>query len=312
MSARTGLSPLEIHVLSAIDELGGRSDRPHRKVARVLTTLEDAHGYGPRYTFEVLCNLAQGWEVWVPLVDPHGNFGSPDDPPADPRYIECRLSPVGSMTLASERGVLSPLPIDLLNGNTYRGGMRPPFLPRRLLDALLALVEGDPADEAIVETVGPPAFPVGCEVSGQIAELIAGERATLVCTARFTREDDAIVITHLPPGIGVSEVGSRVTDRVMPKDWIDRHPELANEAMLRLRDVRNESRDDQIRLVCEPARDTDPAETEAAIRRIWGVTIRMQCTLGMPLATLLRTWVAEHAEAGTRDALLGLHALVAG
>ena len=39
------------------------------------------------------------WSAWasrsrcgVPLVDPHGNFGSLDDPPAAPRYTECRLA----------------------------------------------------------------------------------------------------------------------------------------------------------------------------------------------------------------------------
>ena len=36
-----------------------------------------------------------GFSLHAPLIDGHGNFGSPDDGPAAARYTECRLSPRG-------------------------------------------------------------------------------------------------------------------------------------------------------------------------------------------------------------------------
>src|SRR5262250_1385028 len=36
---------------------------------------------------------ARRWSARLPLVDGHGNFGSPDDGPAAYRYTEARLAP---------------------------------------------------------------------------------------------------------------------------------------------------------------------------------------------------------------------------
>jgi DNA gyrase subunit A len=42
--------------------------------------------------YDALVRLGQGFSKVVTLVDPHGNFGGLDDPPAAARYTECRLT----------------------------------------------------------------------------------------------------------------------------------------------------------------------------------------------------------------------------
>jgi DNA gyrase/topoisomerase IV, subunit A len=80
-------------------------------------------GLARGYAWQVLIDLSQSWKLPVPLVEGRGNFGSRgDDPPASPRYNEVRLSPVGQVALAAERGEIGPVPIGMINGNTHREG----------------------------------------------------------------------------------------------------------------------------------------------------------------------------------------------
>ena len=151
------LGVVERSVLEALDQIGARHDRPHRKSANVVWVLERDFGVSPRYAYDALCTLAQPWLLHVPLVDFHGNYGSPDeaDGPAAPRYTEARLSAAGGIVLAAERGVGPRVPVTLINGDLHAGGSAPPFAPARVIDALLALVD-DPrvGDDEIIERVG--------------------------------------------------------------------------------------------------------------------------------------------------------------
>lgn len=159
MSERTGLGPLEVAVLEAIAACSARPDRPYVKSATILDLLERTHGIAPNYGYPVLCDLAAPWVVQVPLVDGHGNFGSPDFEPAAARYNEARLSPAGAMALEAERRDGPPLPIGLINGDVHVGGRRPPFDPKRVTTTLVQLVDGeDLTDAQVVDGVGAPQF----------------------------------------------------------------------------------------------------------------------------------------------------------
>ncbi|HEX4060149.1 MAG TPA: DNA gyrase subunit A [Streptosporangiaceae bacterium] len=113
----------------------------------------------------VLIDLAQPWKLPVPLVERRGNFGSRgNDPPASPRYTEARLSPAGQVALAAERGEIAPVPIGMINGNTHREGVRPPFRPAALMDAIRQVLlrpgcprRGSPASPA--RLISSPAAP---------------------------------------------------------------------------------------------------------------------------------------------------------
>ena len=79
-----------------------RPDRPFVKCARVVGDVMahfHPHGDAARYP-TAFVRMGQQFSLPAPLVDKHGNFGSPSDPPAAGRYTECRLSPIAMELLA--------------------------------------------------------------------------------------------------------------------------------------------------------------------------------------------------------------------
>ncbi len=86
---RDGLKPVQRRILHAMSSMGLRPDRPHRKSAGVVgEMLGKYHPHGDGAIYDALTKMGQSFGRNVPLVDPHGNFGSLDDPPAAYRYTE--------------------------------------------------------------------------------------------------------------------------------------------------------------------------------------------------------------------------------
>ncbi|MCY3890942.1 MAG: DNA topoisomerase IV, partial [bacterium] len=84
---RDGLKPVQRRILYSMLNMGIRSDGPHRKSARVVgDTMGKYHPHGDAAIYDALVRLAQDFSRPITLVDPHGNFGTLDDPPAAPRY----------------------------------------------------------------------------------------------------------------------------------------------------------------------------------------------------------------------------------
>ena len=90
---RDGLKPVQRRVLYSMLQMGLRSGTPYRKSARVVgDTMGRYHPHGDAAIYDTLVRMGQDFSRMVALVDPQGNFGSLDDPPAASRYTECRLS----------------------------------------------------------------------------------------------------------------------------------------------------------------------------------------------------------------------------
>ncbi len=91
--ARDGLKPVQRRVLWSMLQMGLRPGTPYRKSARVVgDTMGRYHPHGDAAIYDTLVRMGQDFSRMVALVDPQGNFGSLDDPPAAARYTECRLS----------------------------------------------------------------------------------------------------------------------------------------------------------------------------------------------------------------------------
>ena len=99
--ARDGLKPVHRRILWAMHEAGLRPDRNHRKCATVVgDVLGKYHPHGDQSVYDALVRMGQDFSLRHPLIDPHGNFGSPSDPPAAYRYTECRLTALAMHMLA--------------------------------------------------------------------------------------------------------------------------------------------------------------------------------------------------------------------
>ncbi len=112
--ARDGLKPVQRRILYAMHDMGLRPDRGHVKSSRVVgEVMGRFHPHGDSAIYDALVRMAQPWSMRVPTVDGHGNFGSPDDPPAAMRYTECRMAPAGGRDDRDHRRGHRRLPVEL-------------------------------------------------------------------------------------------------------------------------------------------------------------------------------------------------------
>jgi len=98
---RDGLKPVHRRILWGMHDMGVRPDRPHMKCARVTgDVMGKFHPHGQSAIYDALVRMAQPFSLRHPLIDFHGNYGSPDFPPAAERYTECRLDQLALDMLA--------------------------------------------------------------------------------------------------------------------------------------------------------------------------------------------------------------------
>ncbi|PRX43677.1 DNA gyrase subunit A [Prauserella shujinwangii] len=85
--ARDGLKPVHRRILFSMNENGYRPTHAYVKSSRVVgDVMGRYHPHGDAAIYDAMVRLAQDFSMNVPLVDGHGNFGSPDDGPAASRY----------------------------------------------------------------------------------------------------------------------------------------------------------------------------------------------------------------------------------
>jgi len=236
MGDRSGVGLVECTILEALDSLGAQPRR-HRSSAKVLERVEERIGLAPGYAYEVLLDLARPWKMPLLLVDGQGNFGTRgNDPAANYRYTEAGLTRAGQVVLAAERGELAPVPVGLINGNVYREGLRPPFRPLAIIEALREVIQRPrAAGNDLISIVGPPCFLNGCTVTGDFAALAAGRPTVLRLEARVRVSDDhgSVLIENIPPNANPDEVATALAERARRRVWAGDHPGLHGRTHLR-------------------------------------------------------------------------------
>ena len=84
---RDGLKPVHRRIIWDMEEQGFRPDRPFVKSACVTgDTMARYHPHGDSAIYDSLVRMAQPFSLRHPLIDFHGNYGSPDFGPAAARY----------------------------------------------------------------------------------------------------------------------------------------------------------------------------------------------------------------------------------
>jgi DNA gyrase subunit A len=84
---RDGLKPVHRRIIWDMEQQGFRPDRPFVKCARVTgDTMARFHPHGDGAIYDALVRMAQPFSLRHPLIDFHGNYGSPDFGPAASRY----------------------------------------------------------------------------------------------------------------------------------------------------------------------------------------------------------------------------------
>ncbi len=295
MSERSGIGAVQIAILEALAAQPGRGFQPNGKL---LNEAEDRIGLAPWYAYPVLVDLALPWQMPVTLIEGHGNYGSRgNDPPASRRYTESRLTDAGRLVLGAEHRDLAPVPVGLINGNTYRDGTQPPFQPLAVIAAIRhAIAHPDATSEKIVDIVGPPDFITGCTVTGDLAALAAGHPTELRLQAKITIADDreALVVENIPPNISTDDAMASISRRATQTS--DQPSELHTATRLDLSSVVDEvSRHaPDGRIVCTPVAGVSPEEVRDQLARVYGVYTTMYVALPQSLPATIRHWVATN------------------
>jgi DNA gyrase subunit A len=276
--ARDGLKPVHRRILYGMFEQGMRPDRQHKKCANAVgQVMAFYHPHGEGAIYDALARMAQDFSLRYPLIDGHGNFGSPDpnDRPAASRYTEARLAPLAmrflgeidedtvDMTATYDGSTEEPivLPARFPNllvsgGGGIAVGMAtniPPHNLTEVIDAVVHLIDHPEATVAdLMNFVKGPDFPTGALILGRngIHEMYTTGRGSVKMRAVAEIEEgrnntQRIVVTEIPYQTSAEVIGQKIA-------------ELVNERRIEgVRDVRNESAGDSIRLVVELKRDAN-------------------------------------------------------
>ena len=300
---RDGLKPVHRRILYGMSELGSNWNRPYRKCARIVgDVMGKYHPHGDASIYDALVRMAQDFSMRYELVDGQGNFGSIDgDNAAAMRYTESRMTKLSSEMLKDldkdtvdwgpnfdetlkEPAVLpSAIPTLLVNGSEgIAVGMAtkiPPHNLKEIINGLVALID-DPniSIDGLMEHVKGPDFPTAGLIMGMdgLKQAYETGRGKIKMRARAHIETnkngkDSIVITEVPFQTNKANLVEKIADLVGQKK------------IEGIRDLRDESDKDGIRVVVETKKDVVP---EVILNQLYQFT-QLQDTFGIILLALV-------------------------
>ena len=298
---RDGLKPVHRRILWGMFDQGFRPDRNFVKCARVSGDVAARfHPHGTSAIYDALARMAQPFSLRHPLIAFHGNYGSPEDPPAADRYTECRLSPLAMQMLAvidedtvdfadnysaefQEPTVLpSRFPNLLVNGvQGIAVGMATNIPPHNLDEVCTAVTHLLRNPEATVddlmEHVRGPDFPTGGQILGRVGIESAYRtgRGSVKMRAKVEIEEkgqtQSIVVTELPYQVSAGAVARKIAELVN------------NRELDGIRDINDESSGDDTRFVITLKRDANP---EVVLNNLWKAT-PLQTSFGVNMVALV-------------------------
>ena len=298
---RDGLKPVHRRILWGMFDQGFRPDRNYVKCARVSGDVAARfHPHGTNAIYDALARMAQPFSLRHPLIDFHGNYGSPEDPPAADRYTESRLSPLAMQMLAdidedtvdfvdnysaefTEPEVLpSRFPNLLVNGSQgIAVGMAtniPPHNLGEVCDAVTHLLNNpDATVDDLMAFVRGPDFPTGGQILGRVGIESAYREGRGSVKMRASTEIEeikgrqAIVVTAFPYQVSAGSVARKIADLVNARE------------LEGIADVNDESSGDDTRFVITLKRDANP---EVVLNNLWKHT-PLQSSFGVNMVALV-------------------------
>ena len=250
---RDGLKPVHRRILYAMNESGYTPNRAHMKSARTVgDVIGKYHPHGDAAVYDTMVRLAQPFNMRVPLVDGHGNFGSIDgDSAAAMRYTEARLDKAAMELLRDldketvdfqpnyDESLTEPtvlparFPNLLVNGSAgIAVGMATNIPPHNLgetIDAVCLMLDNPECTTADLMKVLPgPDFPTGGQIMGSqgIVDAYETGRGSLTLRAKYRIEEQKngkanIVITEIPYQVNrnrlLEKLGELVRDKKLPE-----------------------------------------------------------------------------------------------
>ena len=275
-----GLKPVQRRILYTMLELSLSPDKPHRKSARIVgDCLGKYHPHGDTSVYDAMVRMAQPYNMCVPLVDGHGNFGSVDgDSAAAMRYTEARMTEAAMQllrdidketvsysfnfddTLKEPDLLPGRFPNLLVNGASgIAVGLAtniPPHNPVEAINAVIAVMDNPRITlEELMQIIPAPDFPTGGFLleSSEVELAYRTGRGKLYMRAKTHFEEQKngktlIVVTELPFQVNKANMLEKILAVSQEK-----------KAMFSgIADIRDESDRTGMRAVIEIKKDGDP------------------------------------------------------
>ncbi|MGA9233098.1 MAG: DNA gyrase subunit A [Exiguobacterium oxidotolerans] len=300
---RDGLKPGHRRILYAMNDLGIRADKPHKKSARIVgEVIGKYHPHGDSAVYDTMVRMAQDFSYRYELVDGHGNFGSVDgDSAAAMRYTEARMSKIAMEIVrdinkntvdfkdnydGSEREpevLPSRFPNLLVNGSSgIAVGMAtniPPHQLGEVIDGVLALTHNPEITiSELMQHIPGPDFPTAGEILGRSGIRRAYEtgRGSIIVRAKAEIEQakkdrERIIVTELPYQVNKARLVEKIADLVREKK------------IEGITDLRDESDRRGMRIVMEIRRD---ANASVILNNLYKQT-SMQTTFGVNMLAIV-------------------------
>ncbi|OGY30691.1 MAG: DNA gyrase subunit A [Candidatus Andersenbacteria bacterium RIFCSPHIGHO2_02_FULL_45_11] len=275
---RDGMKPVARRILYSMWRQNLRSTAKFRKSANVVgDVMAKYHPHGDASIYDALARLVQEFSLRYPLIDGQGNWGNIDgDSPAAMRYTEARLMRVSDEMLTDiskdtvdfidnydgskkEPVVLpSAIPQFLVNGTVgIAVGMATNVPPHNMKEVCLAaihLIENpDATVQDLMKFVQGPDFPTGGAIYNKqdILQAYATGKGGIVTRAIADIEEGKggafrIIVKEIPYLVNKSQLIIRIAENVKA------------DRIQGIRDLRDESDKDGIRIVVELKRDAYP------------------------------------------------------
>ncbi len=285
---RDGLKPVARRILYSMWRQGLRSSAKFRKSAHVVgDVMARYHPHGDMSIYDALARMVQYFSLRYELIDGQGNWGSVDgDAPAAMRYTEARLSRIADEILIDieketadfinnyDSTRLEPtvlpgrLPQFLVNGTVgIAVGMAtsvPPHNLTEVCDASIYLIEHPEATvEELMHFVKGPDFPTGGAIYDrkEIQACYATGKGSVV-TRAITNIEEAkaghrILVKELPYMVNKATLITKIAEAVKEK------------RLDGIRDLRDESDKEGIRMVLELKKDAYPKKV---LNRLFAIT----------------------------------------
>ncbi len=276
--ARDGLKPVHRRILYGMDELGLRANKPYKKSARIVgEVLGKYHPHGDTAIYDSLVRMAQDFSLRYPMVNGQGNFGSVDgDGAAAMRYTEAKMHRIAEEMLQDidkdtvdfvpnfddtlKEPTVLPTRLPQLHMNGASGiavGMAtniPPFNLREISNAIIALIDNPDVDiEELIKLVSGPDFPTGGIIYGK-----KGIRDAFK-TGKGSIKVRSKVSVEVSRGNKVSIIVSEIPFQVNKSNLIIKTADLVRDKVIEgIRDIRDESDRDGIRIVMDLKKDVIP------------------------------------------------------
>ncbi len=274
---RDGLKPVHRRILYTMHEMGLTHGVKFSKCANIVgRTLGSYHPHGDTAVYDTLVRLAQNFSLRYPLIDGQGNFGSIDgDAAAAYRYTEARMTRVAEELLKDieketvdfrenydgtrKEPVVLPaaVPNLLLNGTLGIAVGMATNIPTHNLgevtDALIHLSDHpDASANDLMEFLKGPDFPTGGIIFDQkaIREAYNAGKGPILARGKADIEEGnrgaSIIITEIPYQVNKAELITVIANLVHDKK------------IEGIRDVRDESDKDGLRIAIELKADAQP------------------------------------------------------